>query len=134
MSAPPAHPCLEPGCTYTAAKNLSALLIHTRTHTGERPFKCKEPFCPYKGGAQNSALLAHMRAAHLGGGFKCAEPRCTYVAQSAVNLKDHQPVHTRVRAFPCPAAGCTYASFTSSGLSAHMRRPKCSGSGLGARR
>lgn len=134
MSAPPAHPCLEPGCTYTAAKNLSALLIHTRTHTGERPFKCKEPNCPYKGGRQRGALMAHMRAAHLKRGFVCTEPGCTYVARSAADLKKHQPVHTGAHAFPCPAVGCDYAATTSQNLQAHMRRPICPGSRLGARR
>lgn len=134
MSAPPAHPCLEPGCSYTRAVSVSALAVHSRVHTRDRPFKCTVPFCPYKGGAQNSALQAHMRKAHLGGGFKCAEPRCTYVAQSAVDLKNHQPVHTREHAFPCLAEGCGYAATTSGSLLAHMRRPICPGSRLGARR
>ncbi|KAK3886143.1 hypothetical protein Pmani_026314 [Petrolisthes manimaculis] len=53
------HLC--PLCTYKTT-NYGHLVVHMRTHTGEKPFSC--PHCPYRA-AQKDHLKTHMRT-HTG--------------------------------------------------------------------
>ncbi|KAJ1624308.1 hypothetical protein T492DRAFT_574560, partial [Pavlovales sp. CCMP2436] len=50
-------PCGFPGCGYRA-KEASALVVHTRAHSGERPFPCDAPGCQYRA-VTSSNLSAH---------------------------------------------------------------------------
>lgn len=49
-------------CSYVGCSR-SAIQIHTRKHTGERPFSCPAMLCVYKA-ASKSNLIRHMKAKH----------------------------------------------------------------------
>ena len=51
------------GCGYSAATR-SKLVVHARTHTGERPFSCEVEGCGYSA-ATRSRLAEHART-HAG--------------------------------------------------------------------
>jgi uncharacterized Zn-finger protein len=54
------HICQVRGCDYKTMQ-AEAFTIHTRTHTGERPFHCSVEGCDYKG-ISSFHLKAHLRS------------------------------------------------------------------------
>ena len=55
--------CEVQGCGYSTAKR-SDLVVHARTHTGERPYSCEVEGCGYTA-ARRSDLVVHGRT-HTG--------------------------------------------------------------------
>ena len=82
------HQC--PVCSYSTPLR-SNLVIHHRTHTGEKPFACN--FCPYVS-VSKSDLVKHIRT-HTGEKpYSC--PKCPYQTAISCNLKKHMSIHLKV--------------------------------------
>lgn len=81
------HKCLY--CAYSTSRKHS-LIVHIRTHTGEKPFSC--PHCPYRC-AKKINLKIHIRT-HTGEKpFVC--PHCSFRSAQKVNLIRHLQTHIR---------------------------------------
>ncbi|KAK3856330.1 hypothetical protein Pcinc_037340 [Petrolisthes cinctipes] len=81
------HKCLY--CTYSTSRKHS-LIVHLRTHTGEKPFMC--PHCPYRC-TKKVNLKIHIRT-HTGEKpFVCHH--CPFRSAQKVNLVRHMQTHSR---------------------------------------
>ncbi|EFA02279.2 transcription factor IIIA [Tribolium castaneum] len=82
--------CTHPGCNASFSK-IRKLVIHSRRHTGERPYICDEPGCN-KTYTNSSHLVRHKKTSH---GPKesqtlvCEVPGCGLVLANKYSLKKH---------------------------------------------
>ncbi len=104
------HTCTICKKTFTTEYGL---VIHIRTHTGERPYKCH--YCE-KAFSNSSNLNAHERI-HTGEKpFQCG--LCARSFSTSSNLAQHQRLHAEERAYKC--ALCDKSFKQRSSLQSHQ--------------
>ena len=128
-------------CNYVTQQK-SHLVNHSRTHSGEQPFRCK--LCDQKF-RQSGSLKNHLLT-HKLGQFECKEydykagqkqhlvrhllthlgvkphkcDSCEFSAATKSNLIIHQQIHSGEKPYACTR--CSYKAAQSSTLTQHMRK------------
>ncbi len=128
MSAPLTTPCASnipvnkfvctfEGCNKPHVSN-SALIIHTRTHTKEKPHKCTFEGCN-KAYAQIGVLTRHMQT-HTGETpFACTFEDCDKSFSHKNNLNKHLKTHSDEK-YICTVEGCHQSFTRNDRLKSHM--------------
>ncbi|XP_060094631.1 zinc finger protein ZFP2-like [Heteronotia binoei] len=92
-----AHKCFPCGKYF---KNRAGLLLHQRSHTGEKPFECSE--CG-KRFSRKGTLQRHQGTHTKEKSFECSA--CGKRFSCYVTLQQHQKIHTGEKPFECSECG-----------------------------
>lgn len=101
----------------------SEVIVHVRTHTGEKPLVCK--YCNKKF-AHPSNLKVHERGHRGEKPYKCTFPGCGRKFAHSMSLKDHIYKHTGEYPHKCSTCGKGFRSraYLSKHLKTHKKGPE----------
>lgn len=111
--------CTFNGCAKTFPSP-SHLLIHSRTHTREKPYICNFTDCN-TAFASSGDLNKHIQIHSGVCPFKCDYVGCRAAFVQAGNLQQHTRSHTQERPYLCKFAGCSSAFKQLGHLQTHIR-------------
>lgn len=107
------YPCKDCG---KFLANSGSLKIHSRIHTGEKPYACTFEGCSYRS-SQIQNLNTHIRI-HTGEKpYKCNHCDASFAQQNS--LTNHALIHTGEKPFKCNQ--CEYAATQKTTLELHLR-------------
>jgi hypothetical protein len=97
----------------------SALTIHMRKHTKERPFLCTYDGCG-KGCTTKDSLQVHTRTHTKETPFSCDVEGCGKSFKTSGQLNGHKLVHSGLKPHKCPTDGCDKRFSDPTNLKRHM--------------
>lgn len=111
-------------CTHEGCDFASAqkhnLHVHRLKHLPEQPFKCTVPGCG-QGFNRQDGLNNHMNAHLPEKPYKCSVPGCGKGYNRPDALKEHMNTHLPEKPYKCEVAGCSYASARKFDVTKHTK-------------
>ncbi|XP_030002627.1 zinc finger protein Aiolos-like [Sphaeramia orbicularis] len=116
-TTPRIHPTSKLSCDICGLScvSINVLLVHKRSHTGERPFHCTQCGASF---TQKGNLLRHIKLHSGEKPFKC--PMCSYACRRRDALSGHLRTHSVEKPFKCNHCSRSYKQRSS--LEEHRER------------